>query len=61
MYVIFKIWQYPDIQIGAIYTFPKIYLDIKMSDFEAKKGKILAGFISIHDKMFASRKIQHQN
>ena len=52
MYVIFLIWQYPDIQIIAIHAFPKIYLDIKMLDFEAKNENILAGFISIHDKMY---------
>ena len=52
MYVIFLIWQYPDIQVIAIYAFPKIYLDIKMSDFEANNENILAGFTSIHDKMY---------
>ena len=52
MYVIFLIWQYPDIQIIAIHAFPKIYLDIKM--LEAKNENILAGFISIHDKIYVS-------
>ena len=60
MYVIFLIWQYPDIQIIAIHAFPKIYLDIKMLDFEAKNENILAGFISIHNKMYVSWKMQQQ-
>ena len=54
MYFIFLIWQYPYIQVKAIHAFPKIYLDIKMSDLEAKTEYILAGFISIHDKMYVS-------
>ena len=54
MHVIFLIWQYPDIKVIAIHPFPKIYLDIKMSDFEANNEKNLAGFMSIHDKMYVS-------
>ena len=49
MYAVFLIWHYPMgyIQVIAIHAFPKTYLDIKMSDFEAKNENILAGFISI--------------
>ena len=54
MYVILLIWQNPYIQVIAIHAFLKIYLDIKMSDFEAKNENILVGFISIHDKMHVS-------
>ena len=55
MYVIVLIWQYPDIQVIAIiHAFPKIYLDIKMSDFETNNEIILAGLTSIHDKMYVS-------
>ena len=43
MYVIFLIWQYPDIQVIAIHAFPKIYLDIKMSDLR-QTTKIFDGF-----------------
>ena len=43
MYLIFLIWQYPDIQVIAMYAFPKIYIDIKISDFEANNKNILAG------------------
>ena len=56
MYVILLIWQYPDIQVIAIHTFPKIYLDIKMSDFEANNKNTLVGFISILDKMYVIEK-----
>ena len=35
----------------AIHAFSKIYLNIKMSDFEVKHENILAGFISMHDKI----------
>ena len=31
-----------------------------MLDFETKNENILAGLISIHDKMYVSGKIQHQ-
>ena len=31
-----------------------------MSDFEAKNENILAGFISLHDSMYVSWKMQHQ-
>ena len=55
MYVIFLIWQYPDIQDKAIHEIPKIYLDIKMPDFEVKRI-ILVGFMSIHDKMYTRPK-----
>ena len=43
MYLIFLIWQYPDMQVIAMYALPKIYIDIKMSDFEANNKTILAG------------------
>ena len=36
MNVIFLIWQCPDIQVIAIHAFPKIYPNVKMSDFEVK-------------------------
>ena len=48
------IWQNPNIQVIVIHAFPKIYLDIKMSDFETNNNNILAGFISVHDKMYVS-------
>ena len=48
-FVIFIIWQCPDIYEIAKYAFPKIYLNIKMSVFEAKKENILAGLISKHE------------
>ena len=35
-------------------AFPKIYLNIKMSVFEAKKENILAGFTSKHDRIYVS-------
>ena len=38
----------PDIQVIVIHAFPKIYLDIKMPDFEAKKRNILAFFKYTH-------------
>ena len=40
VYVIFLIWQYQDIQVIAKHAFPKIYLDIKMSDFDIKNETI---------------------
>ena len=43
MHVIFLIWQCPDIQVIAIHAFPKIYLDMKMLGFVAKKENMLAG------------------
>ena len=49
MYVIFLIWQCPDIQVTAIHEFHKIYLNIKMPDFEVKT-KYFVGFFSIHDR-----------
>ena len=39
----------PDIHVIAIHAFPKIYLDIKMSDFETKNENKITGFINIHD------------
>ena len=44
MFTIFLIWQGPDIQVIAISAFPKIYLDIKMSDFVAKKRNYFGRF-----------------
>ena len=52
MYVIFFIRQCPNIQVIAINAFPKIYMIIKMTDFEVKHENILAGFISIHEKIY---------
>ena len=49
MYVIFLIWQCPDIQVFAIHAFHKIYLNIKMPDFEVKT-KYFGWFLSIHDR-----------
>ena len=61
MYVILLVWQCQYVQVIAIHAFLEIYLDIKMSDFEAKKKKnILADLISIHDMMYVSLKMQHQ-
>ena len=60
MYVIFIIWQCPVIYKIAKQAFPEIYLNLKMSIFEAKKETILAGFISKHDRMYVSWKMQHQ-
>ena len=42
MHVVFVIWQSQDIQVIAIHAFLKIYLDIKMSDFDTKNENILA-------------------
>ena len=50
MYVIFLIWQCPDIQVIAMHAFHKIYLNIKMPDFEVKIKNILVGSLSIHDR-----------
>ena len=36
MYVIFVILQCPAIQVIAIDSFPKIHLNVKMSDYEVK-------------------------
>ena len=44
----------PKIQVIAINAFPKIYLNIKMTDFEVNYENILAGFISIRDKIYVS-------
>ena len=52
MYVIFLIWQCPDIQVIAIHVFHKIYLNnniIKMPDLEVKT-KHFGGFLSIHNR-----------
>ena len=38
----------------AIHAFPKIYLSIKMSDFEAESENILASFMGIYDKIYVS-------
>ena len=38
----------------AMNAFPKIYLNMKMTDFEVKHENILAGFISIRDKICVS-------
>ena len=54
MYVIYLIWQYPDIQVIAIHAFPKIYLDIEMLDFKANHENNLAGFISILENIYVS-------
>ena len=50
-----------DIYEIAKHVFPKIYLNIKMSVFEAKKkGNISAGFIRKHDRRYVSCIMQHQ-
>ena len=51
MYVIFLIWQCPDIQVIAIQVFHKMNLNIKMPDLELKT-KIFwcLFFLSIHDR-----------
>ena len=54
MYVIFIICECPDIYEIAKHAFPKIYLNIKMSVFEAKKENILAGLLSKHDRVYVS-------
>ena len=51
MYVVFIVRPNPDIYEIAKHAFPKIYLNIKMSVFEAKQEKNLAGFISKHDRI----------
>ena len=35
-------------------VFPKIYLFIKMTDFQVKRENILEGFIRIHDMIYVS-------
>ena len=47
MYVIFLIWECPDIQEITIHAFHKIYLNIKMSDFDLKM-KYFCGVLSIY-------------
>ena len=47
MYVIFLIWECPDIQVITIHAFHKIYLNIKMSDFDLKM-KYFCGVLSIY-------------
>ena len=55
MNVIFIIWQCPDIYETAKQALPKIYLNIEISVFEAKKKEnILAGFISNHDRIYVN-------
>ena len=49
MYAVFLIWQCPDIQAIEKHAFHKIYLNIKMSDFDLKKN-LLTGFLSIYDR-----------
>ena len=44
MYVIFVIWQCPDKQVIAIHAFPKIDLNVKMSDYEVKTKIFLRFF-----------------
>ena len=39
---------------------PKIYMIIKMTDFDVKPENILMGFISIHEKIYVSWKMQNQ-
>ena len=60
MHIIFLIRQCPDIQVTAIHTFPKIYLDIKMSAFEAKKRKYVGRFYKYTRQHVLSLIIQHQ-
>ena len=50
----FYIMTCPDIYEIAKHAFPKLYLNMKMSVFEAKKENILAGFISKHDGIHIS-------
>ena len=50
MYIIFLIPQFPDIQVIAIHAFHKIYLNIKMPDFEVKTKIFWWVFLSIHDR-----------
>ena len=38
--------------VKAIHAFPKIYLSVEMSDFEAENENILASFMSIYDKIY---------
>ena len=47
MYVIFIILECPYIYKIAKHAFPKLYLNIKMSVFDAKKESILAGFLKL--------------
>ena len=54
MYVVFIIRQCPDIYEMGKHAFPKIYLNIKMSVFEAKQENCLAGFISKNDRIYVS-------
>ena len=46
--------KYPDIQVVAVHALSIKYLDIKKSNFEAKNENILAGFISIHNRIYVS-------
>ena len=49
MYVIFLIWQCPDIQVIVINASHKIYLNIKMPDFEVRTKKF-GRYFSIRDR-----------
>ena len=48
MYAIFLIWQSLDMQVIAIHAFHKIYLNIKMSDFEVKTKICWRDFFKVY-------------
>ena len=54
MYVIVLIGQYSAINVIAVHAIPKIYLNIKISDFAVKNENIMVGFINIHDRIYVS-------
>ena len=47
-------FSYIDIYVIAIHAFPKMYLNIKKSDFESKNKNILAGFVSKYNRIYVS-------
>ena len=54
MFTICASFSFYDNALISMNAFPKIYLNIKMSVFEAKKENIWTGFISKHDRIYVS-------
>ena len=53
-YYMYIIFLYRYINVIAIHAFPKMYLNIKKSDFESKTENILAGFVSKYNRIYVS-------
>ena len=54
------IWQCPDIQVMAIYAFPKIHLNVKIIDYKVKTKIFWRLFSRIHYKTYADWIMHHQ-